>query len=258
MNRTNLVFCSWPGIADPRDLKVADLLWDEAQTLFQQSEKAFESSGLSRSCRHLKDLCIYEVGSEEYCVDLSRSDQESTGVYVVTVKTDVSGYRYGFDRQERYWRTLRVYLEALAHVADVLEVAPETAANLRRELDSIPMAPPWPAIPEVGPCEQSVPTVSESRDADLSDEPGVLWITTADSEDEGAQHVFDQLTAFVQEKRLGEWNGDSRGGGEADISFEVSNLRDARIQILAFVKRRWPELSFTVGDQPRDVLGFDM
>ena len=243
------------GVAHPRDERVALLMWDGLQEMNSLLDRFFHDSGLATFCQQLSDLCIYLSRDGEFGVDAGRSCFESKRVYNAFVHVDVRGYRNGFDRKERFWRELRVCLEAFLHVAEVFSASSETIDYLQREIDALPASPPWPLIPEVKPYESEIQSADTRRDPDLSDEPGVLWITTSVNEDADIQRVFSQLTAFVHEEGLGEWDGDSRGGGEADISFEVSSLRDASKRILAFLKLRWPDLEFAITDQPSDALG---
>lgn len=245
------------GLAHPRDEGVALLMWDGLQELNSVLDRIFHESGLASFCRQLSDLCIYVRRDESFGVDTARSCFESKRVYNVFVHVDVRGYRNGFNQRERFWRELRVCLQAFVHVAKVFRASSGTIDQLQLEIDGLSTAPPWPTIPEVIPYGPAVQFAPSRCDGELPDDSGVLWITTVDSENVDIQDVFDHLTTFVREKRLGEWDGDSRGGGEAEISFEVSNLRDARNQVLAFVERQWPERSFAISDQPSDALGFD-
>ncbi|MBD8528289.1 hypothetical protein [Pseudomarimonas arenosa] len=209
---------------------------------------------MAAACSSLSELYIEESRDEFFGVDESLSHFESKKVFCAFVHIDVRGYRDGFDPQERFWRTLRVAVEAFLFVGRKFKATAETMAYLQRELDALPTAAPWPPIPDVKPWE---PPASDEPvpNGELADEPGTLWIITADDEDTVIGPMFQAITAFVHEKELGEWDGDSRGAGEADISFDVDSLKRSAKRIRSFLRKHWPDREFTLSDQPSDALG---
>ena len=218
------------------------------QTLGEQLDEIVQTSGLQHYLKKLSGLCVEFRFSDRYGIDESGSRFIGRKFFYVSVLVDVTGFAHGIDHEARYCRLKRVSIEGLIYAAQRFKAPPEILESLRDSLGEVPVGPPWPPIPEgpkIPPADPFDAGPSVDKESSFDAERGVLWIHTDDAEDEVIAAIVSELTGFVHDQQLGEWDGDSRGAGEADISFDVHDLKAAARDIRHFVEKTWPGRRFT-------------
>lgn len=81
---------------------------------------------------------------------------------------------------------------------------------------------------------------------------GPLWVMIAlDTvfRDDADRGLAQALTAFVEARQLGVWDGESSGGGAMDLSFTVSNQHTTARAIAGFLSQHAPTCSYAITDR---------
>lgn len=183
--------------------------------------------------------------------------------YQVCVEANGFGLAQMPPHEERYWPLKRSCVQALCTATQAMGGSPAVLQRLEEALAATPVSPPWPAAPAFDlklAAGFHDPVGADGRPADtglarkdpLPDEPGTLWLTieipaafSTASED----RVVEEIKDFMARSQLGEWDGDSSGGHELDVSFEVPSLQMAAKKLTAFMKKNFGTLEFRVGSE---------
>lgn len=90
--------------------------------------------------------------------------------------------------------------------------------------------------------------------SELPASSGELWVglrirAESGSEDaEAAIKVVETLTELIEGGGVGEWTGQSTGGGQVDVSFQVKNQRRVRARVVELLSREYPERDYWISD----------
>lgn len=80
----------------------------------------------------------------------------------------------------------------------------------------------------------------------LPHDAGELWVHLRGDDVDAS---IEALCEMVLARGLGEWSGDSHGGGSSDLSFDVEGMNRAGQEISSFLREQWPATRFLVSDQ---------
>ena len=219
-------------------------------------------ASLPKKLRAITIKWIYDTfyGFDPDLPDLQ--DKKQINVYVHLNATEYDGTP---PDEYRYWPEKAVMLDALSHVAGILNMPEAVKAQLQHERARCPTSPPYPPLPpfDIADVERdyearkSPPIVADANGrirAMRSLEPGegILWImfgAIQDSNDETIDRLQGDLQEFFTKKGLGQWEGDSRNGPVSDISFEVGNLAQSARAVRKFLNDNWPLLNYVIADE---------
>lgn len=223
-----------------------------------------------------KQLTIDLRYTAQHGVVAADSAWQGKNSYTVCVEANGVGLAEGPTDEERYWPLKRSCVQALIHATEAMGGSPKVLQALGEALAQIPPAPPWPALPPfslelsagfrdpVDPrsaaAHSTSPTATTGIRFPLPEEAGVLWLTVAipgDFSTESEDRLVDAIKDYMQRSRLGDWDGDSRGGRILDLSFEVANLRRAAEGLESFIAGNFAGLEFRISDEYEPALDGD-
>ena len=244
----------------------ADKYWEPIIQIAWELECLLRESGFVEALpKQINAITIMSCFDTHYGFDPETAHMEGKKQFEVYVHLDASNYANSPPDEDRYWPELTVCLEALCYAAEHFNMPQTVKNNLQVTRAKFPSGPPWPPLPPFDIAdvvrhynEQKSAAVTADSDGrvrvvkQLQAEEGVLWIMCgpmASSVDESIDRLQGDLREFVAEKKLGQWDGDSRNGPVSDISFQVDSLKRAGTAVEGFLRERWPLLDFVIAEE---------
>ena len=215
--------------------------------------------------KKLRAITIKTIYDTFYGFDPELTDLNGKKQIDVYVHLNATEYGSSPPDEYRYWGEKAVMLDALSHVAGILNMPEAVKAQLQHERAFCPTSPPYPPLPpfDIADVERdyevrkSPPIVADALGRiramkSLEPEEGILWIMFGaidDSNDETIDRLQGDLREFFSTKGLGQWQGDSRNGLVSDISFEVGNLARSARAVRKFLNDNRPLLNYVIADE---------
>lgn len=242
----------------------ADRYWEPLNQIAWELSCLLRESGFIQALpRDITSIAVMMCFDEAYGFDPAESHLEGKKQFKVYVHLDASDYSSLPADEGRYWPQWAVCLDALCDAALRLTASPDVIERLLVARSNLPIAAPWPPLPPFDMADVERQYMKAASATVVADSSGrirvvkqldarkdVLWIMCGPLEGDALiDRLQGDLRELVADRKLGEWDGDSRNGLVSDISFQVKNLARAAVAVQNFLEEHWPSLDFAIGDE---------
>lgn len=229
--------------------------WSGDGVLLSELFELASRSGLVAELNAVNELFINYRFTDHEAIERGKCgiwDRPRT--YQVAVSVDGRNALTGTD-DEIYWRTRKAGALALIYVAEHFGTSSTVVQQLKADYAGVPEGPDYPPTPafdeEKWRQACGAPESAAEPAQELPATPGSLWVMLKHRSKEGEvsyQSIFQALKDLAHEQGLGDWEGDSQGGGEGDISFYVHDQKRASELMSAFLARAYGDMQFFAED----------
>jgi len=228
--------------------------WSCSELLHSDLLEVVRSSGLEEFLKERLKHLVVELRYDDYFeADEANSyfEDKAKKIFRLCVHADGTGLAEPVSDEERYWPLKAAIVQAFIIAANKFNAPRDVKDRLENALSNCPKSAPWPALPRAAlEIVREISLVKPSFQESVGEGEGMLWISFKHAPGEDVVRIYEGLKSLMAETGLGEWDGDSQGAGEADISFEVLNLRNAATVVADYLQREWPAIAFVISEGP--------